>query len=514
LPVPTLGEVSSILGTISHGEGVVVTGVSADSRSIQPGYIFVAIRGVATDGNRFIAEALGRGASAVVSEDRRQPMYPVPWLTVPDARTALGYLAAYFQGFPSRRLGVIGVTGTDGKTTVAHLIASILESAGWPVGLISTVQFRLGDEGHPNDTDHSTPPAPMLQSLLARMVEQERRWVVMEVTSHAMAQMRLAGCDVDIGVFTNLTPEHLNYHGSVERYRQAKGSLFVMLGQTPKDGVPSFGVLNGDDENCDYFRSVCRVEKITYGLDGNHDYRVSRVDLNDTGGVLWLDSSHGRLEIRTPLPGRHNAYNVAAACAVGLRLGIPADVVGRAVSDFPGVPGRLQAIDRGQPFKVFVDFAHTPNGLTAVLSTLRCQTSGRLIVVFGHPGGRDLGNRAALGRVAATLADVVVLTDDDPYDEDPRAILDAIEAEVLAAGRRPDDNYLRVEGREVGIWTALGMARPGDTVLIAGRGHLSHTVVGGQKMPLDDVEVAERALARSSDIGRFAVPGKPGPVVS
>lgn len=496
--MPRLREaLSSIPAVLQGQDDVVVTGAGEDSRTIGPGDIFVAVRGLNHDGHRYIADAIDRGARAIVSEQERPAGHEVPWATVPNARAALGWLAAYFHGFPGRRLGMIGVTGTDGKTTTAHLIAAILSAAGWPVGHISTVHLRLGGEIRPNDNDYTTPPAPVLQALLAEMVQRELRWVVLEVSSHALDQMRVAGCFFDIGVFTNLTPEHLNYHESFEHYRQTKAQLFAMLGREPKDGITPFGVFNADDENSALLRAACPVEQLTYGTAEAADYRIGTFAFEQGGTTIELDTPAGRQRVWTPLEGDFNVYNATAATAVGLRLGIPPETVAGALRDFQHVPGRLQHIDdHSAPFQVFVDFAHTPNALRAVLSTLRSRTSRRLILVFGHPGGRDFYNRPELGRVAAALADLVVLTADDPYDEDPQAILDQMEAGLLAAGRRPDDNFLRIDDRAEAIATALRQARPGDTVLIAGRGHLDYTVVRGQKSPLSDVAIARRELEK------------------
>ncbi|HUE75796.1 MAG TPA: UDP-N-acetylmuramoyl-L-alanyl-D-glutamate--2,6-diaminopimelate ligase, partial [Chloroflexota bacterium] len=445
--------------------------------------------------------ALANGAVAVVSEDSRPPDVLAPWVTVPDARFALGHLAAYFRGFPSRRLGLIGVTGTDGKTTTAHLIASILDAAGLPVGLTSTVYFRLGSEIRANRTGHSTPPPAILQDLLASMVEQGLRWAVLEVTSHAIDQMRIAGCEFDIGVFTNLTPEHLNCHGDFDHYRQTKAQLFSSLGRETKPNIPTFGVFNLDDPSSREMRAGCSVEHVTYGIDGDVAYRVTEFQTGLTGTTISLSTPNGPLQLWTPLAGRFNVYNVSAACAVALRIGISADVVRQAVKEFTGVPGRLQEVDEGQPFKLFVDFAHTPNALSVTLKELRSATRGRLIIVFGHAGGRDLETRRGLGRVAATMSDVAIITTDDPCDEDPREIIDQIEDGIRSASRSRDNVVLRIVDRGNAIERAVQMARAGDTVLIAGRGHEDYMIVRGRKIPFNDLDVARRSVA-------FAYPTK------
>ena len=503
--MPTLREALTGLAATVHGrDDVAVTGVSADSRTARPGDIFVAVRGLSDDGHRHVSAAVAHGARAVVSEQPPAPESavspgsPVPWVTVPDARAALGWLAASFQGFPARRLGLSGVTGTDGKTTTTHAIAAILEAAGWPVGLISTVEVRLGDEIRPNDTNHTTPPATLLQPVLAEMVERGLRWAVLEVSSHALAQRRVAGCFFDVAVFTNLTPEHLNYHGDFARYRGAKAELFAMLGREPKEGVPSFGVFNADDPNCCALRAGCRVEQLTYAHDQEADYRLRSVENTDGGTAIGLDAPGGPVELWTPLVGRYNAYNVAAAATVGLRLGIPPAAVARGLAGFRGIAGRLQQIDEGQPFQVVVDFAHTPHALRTVLTTLRARTPGRLILVFGHPGGRDRQNRVDIARTAASMADLLILTSDDPYDEDPLGILAQLEGALREAGRHPDGDFMRIDERRAAIARAVELARPGDTILISGRGHLEYTIVRGQKSPLSDAVLAREALRRLS----------------
>jgi UDP-N-acetylmuramoyl-L-alanyl-D-glutamate--2,6-diaminopimelate ligase len=495
--VPILREVLASLpfAVRVHGrDDIPVTGVSADSRTLTSGMIFVAVRGRRDDGHRYIPDALARGARAIVSDQDPPMASAVAWVTVPDSRAALGWLAAFFAGFPTRGCGLVGVTGTDGKTTTATLIAYLLRASGQPVGLVSTVEIWLGDERRPNDTQHTTPPAAILQGLLAEMVQRGCRWAVLETSSHALDQWRVAGCLFDVGVFTNLTPEHLDYHGDLERYRQAKARLFALLGQEPKAGITPFGLLNADDPHSAAMAAACPVTVVTYGLEQPAHYRVRRFGRSGEGMQVLLETPAGPVDLWSPLPGRFNVYNVAAAAAATLQLGVAPMVLTKALRTFTGVPGRLQPVVMGQPFQVFVDFAHTPNALGAVLAALRPRTRGRLIVVFGHPGGRDAHNRPVLGRVAASMADLLILTTDDPYDEDPEAILDQIEVGVRAAGRRPHRDFWRFPDRVEAIRAALRLAQPGDTVLIAGRGHERFTVVRGQRVPLDDVAVVEQTL--------------------
>jgi UDP-N-acetylmuramoyl-L-alanyl-D-glutamate--2,6-diaminopimelate ligase len=473
-----------------------IGGVAFDSRTVEPGDVFVAIVGQRQDGNAYIADAVRRGAAAVVSEYASPPAdLPVPYVAVADATLALSQLAAALYDHPASRLGVIGVTGTDGKTTTVHLISAILAAAGVPSGKVSTVEVVTGSTVRPNVYGHTTPQAPDIQRSLHDMVVSGLRYAVVEASSHSLALNRVADCEFDVAVFTNLTPEHLDYHESIEGYREAKARLFRMAGISRDKGLPKFGVVNADDPHGDFFRNASSLPVITYGLSADADVQASSVRLFPGGTRFDLTSPLGELEVQSRLVGRFNVYNWLAAIATGIGLGIELDAVVRAVAGFASVPGRMQSINEGQPFSVVVDFAHTPNALAQALTTLRDQTPGRLIVIFGQAGGRDARNRPAMAQVVAKHADLGIVTGDDPYNEDPGAVIDAIAAGFREIGACFGEDYLIIHDRREAIYEAMRMAEPGDTVLIAGRGHESKMVIGSRRVPFDDAQVSREAIA-------------------
>lgn len=474
----------------------VITGLAFDSRRVAPGDLFVAIPGFKTDGAKFIPEALARGAAGVVVRTGTPVAAPFV-VEVDDPRAALADLSAAFYGYPSRALRVVGVTGTDGKTTTCHLVGRLLQAAGCRVAVLTTVYTAVGGDETPTPFDHTTPEAPDLQSWLAAAVRAGAGYAVVEVSSHALALDRVRGVEFDVGVFTNLTPEHLDFHGTFEAYRAAKGRLFVGLGLGAKAG-PKFGVVNADDPNAAYFRRVCPGPVVDYALD-----RPAAV----LGRILDLRPDRTRFEVRLPdgrryelvtrLPGRFNVYNWLAAIGVVFGLGLDLDFLPDAAPAVGPVRGRLTEVEAGQPFRVVVDFAHTPAALAAVLETLRQQGPRRVAVVVGHAGGRDPGNRPRLAEVAGRQADFVVITTDDPYDEDPAGIAAVMAAALEAAGRRPGRDFEVILDRRAAIGRALAWAGPGDLVLIAGRGHERFIPVGRRRIPFNDAAVARELLAEA-----------------
>lgn len=496
----TFREITQVVGaTRSAGDvATPILDVTYDSRRVQPGYLFVAIRGLRQDGHRFVAEAVRRGAAAVIIEDAAFTPTGVPYGLVGNSRMALAEAAAALQGYPSHRLCLVGVTGTDGKTTTTHLTASILETVGHRVGFVSTVALRTGRSTVANTTGHTTPQAPELQRLLADMVEVGARYAVLEVSSHALAMDRLGGCDFDLAVFTNLTSEHLNFHGSLEEYRRQKTRLFEMLGENSGKGRPKVGIMNVDDPNFVHIARACPVPILTYGLKKPADVMARRVEMVSEGTRFVVDGPFGVVKLQTKFAGLFNVYNWLAAMTTCLALGVgPRDFVRAAEVTYPP-PGRLQRVETGQPFDVVVDFAHTPNALAKAVQALRSQSTGRVIVLFGHAGGRDTGNRPLLGEVAGRLASLTILTTDDAYDESPEAIMEEIARGLERVGCRLGVDYYMVPDRREAIRTALSLAEPGDTVLLAGRGHERQTTVGGRTVELDDTEEVNRFLRRRS----------------
>ena len=477
-----------------------IGGVAYDSRQVRPGDLFVAIRGLRQDGHQFVAEAVRRGAAAVLVEDAAYAP-GVPYGVVSDGRRALGLAAAAFYGFPARKLRMVGVTGTDGKTTTTHLTASILEAAGYRVGVISTVAVQVAGVTLQNNTAYTTPQAPELQALLAKMVAAGADYAVVEVSSHALSLERVAGCDFDVAIFTNLTSEHLDFHGSLEEYRRQKARLFEMLGHGRDKGAAKAGVVNADDPSFAFMVDACPAPVVSYGLECPANVSARSLRLAPDGARFVVGGPFGELELRTPLAGQFNVYNWLAAIGAAFTQGAtPPDFLAAATATEP-VPGRLQRVDLGQPFTVIVDFAHTPNALAKALEALRPMTAGRLIVLFGHAGGRDAHNRPRMGEVAGRKADLTVLTTDDPYDEPPEAIIEGIAPGLEQVGRQFGVDYFKVTDRRQAIALALSLAVPGDTVVLAGRGHEQYTTVQGQRIRFDDVEEVS-ALLRDRIKGR------------
>ncbi len=487
-----------------------ITGITDDSRRVEAGHLFVAIPGVNVDGHRFIPDALAAGAVAVVGERPADalPLVPtVPYLRVANARRALGWLHAAWHAFPSRRLTLWGVTGTDGKTTTTNLIHAILTADGRNAGMISTVNARIGPRSLDTGLHTTTPPSGEVQAYLAEMVADGATCAVLEATSEGLAQHRLAGCDVDVAVVTNITHEHISSHGSWEAYRAAKAILFRSLATSrPKRDAPKIAVLNADDPGSyDYLRAIVA------DLDGVHpvvyttasppphaDRLVAAREVRTTpqGTAFLLTSPWGEVTIRSPLIGLYNVSNILAAAAATLPLGVSVEAVARGVEAVRGVPGRMERIDEGQPFTAIVDFAHTPNALARALETVRELTApgGRVIVVFGSAGLRDRQKRRMMGEVAGRLADLTILTAEDPRTESLDAILATMAAGVASQGRREDVDFWCVPDRGEAIRFAVSLARPGDVVMACGKGHEQSMCFGTVEYPWDDREAMRRAL--------------------
>jgi UDP-N-acetylmuramoyl-L-alanyl-D-glutamate--2,6-diaminopimelate ligase len=461
-----------------------VRSLAYDSRTVQPGTLFFAIPGVHVDGHDFAAQAVAAGAMAVVTE-RELPDPGVPQLIVARSRDALADAAAAWFDHPSRRLQVIGVTGTDGKTTTAFLAEAMLRASGRRPGLVGTVEVGVGDERRPNQDRTTTPEALELQGLMAQMVAAGNDSLVMEATSHGLAQARTRNVDFAVGILTNLTSEHLEFHGTLENYRAAKAMLFQ---QAP------IAILNADDLSFDYFRGQSTGRVTTYGLEADADVRASDVDARAKGTSFTATTAEwsGRLDLR--LPGSFNVHNALAVLALARVEGIDLDLAVRALGAVGGVPGRMETVDLGQPFGLVVDYAHTADSLGKVLKVLRPLASGRLIAVFGSAGERDPTKRPAMGRVAAELADITIVTDEDPRLEDPRVINEAIAAGARAAGARDGDELLVIDDRSAAIARAVSLARAGDVILLAGKGHEQNIIYGTTGRWWDEKEVARRAL--------------------
>ncbi len=473
-----------------------VTAVVHDSRAATAGAVFVAIRGQRTDGVTFAAEAVGRGALAVVSEASPAESIAVPWLQTADARLALAELSAIFYGHPSERLTVVGVTGTNGKTTTTYLLESVFEAAQVPSGHIGTVSFRVGprvtDE---QDAAHTTPEASEVQRLLAEMRDRGLRACAMEVSSHALALHRVDFVRFAAAVFTNLTRDHLDFHGDMQQYFEAKRRLFDML----PAGAPA--VLNVDDpRGQELSRTLPRV--ITYAIDRPADVQPGPIQSSFSGLGFDVRTPRGTLAIRSPLIGRPNVYNLLGVVGAAVGLELPMAAIEKGLARLARVPGRFQMVSEStDPVRVVVDYAHTDDALKHLLETARSLTQGRIVTVFGCGGDRDRTKRPLMGAVAARLSDLVVLTSDNPRSEDPERIIEEIKRGLAppvepGAPPRPATPFVTYPDRRAAIEFAIRESRPGDVVLIAGKGHEKYQVVGTRTLPFDDVEVARAALGQ------------------
>jgi UDP-N-acetylmuramoyl-L-alanyl-D-glutamate--2,6-diaminopimelate ligase len=466
-----------------------ITGLAYDSRQVKPGDLFFCIRGARSDGHRFLPDAAARGAIAAVVEDESVSR-PVPALLVPNVRQAMPGLSTAYYGYPSRRLSLVGVTGTNGKTTTTYLVQAIARAAAKSTGVIGTIGIRLNDQALPGE--RTTPEAPDLQAVFARMLEMgdaERGVVVaMEVSSHALAQDRTKGCEFEVGVFTNLTQDHLDYHKDMEDYFSAKALLFT---QYPRESEKPFtGVVNIDDPYGRCLVEMCSGKLLTYAVDRPADLRAARIE--GTASALSFDvvAPEGTFPVRLRLGGLFNVYNSLAAMGAARALGIGWETIVPALAEATGVPGRFESVPTDGRFHVIVDYAHSPDGLDNVLRAARALKPARLVVVFGCGGDRDRTKRPIMGRIAAELADHVIVTSDNPRSEDPHAII----ADILAgiAGERA--SVETEPDRRAAIERAVRAAGSGDLVVIAGKGHEDYQIFADRTIHFDDREEARRAI--------------------
>lgn len=494
-------------------EGIRLTGLAYDSRRVRPGACFVAVPGFHVDGHAFVVAAAAQGAVLAIVE-RPVPEAGIPQLLVTSARRALAEAAAWWAGDPSLRLGIVGITGTDGKTTTGLLAATALRAAGIPTGLLGTAVLDVGGETELNPEHVTTPEAPELQATLAAMERAGDVAAVVETTSHGLALDRVAGLVYDVAVLTNLSHEHLDLHGTFEAYRAAKVSLFERLnGGRPETlpapaldrpptkplGWPPLAVVNADDPNASHFLRAARAagaRVVTYGLGPAAEVRGTAIEETPRGlAVEVLGPAPGRIELR--LVGRFNVANALAVVALGVGLGLDPARVRAGLAGVDRVPGRMERVDLGQPFGVVVDYAHSPAALEVALDALAPLAragGGGLVAVFGSAGERDRAKRPLMGRVAAERCRLVVLTDEDPRGEDRLAILEEIAAGAEAVGRRRGEDLLLVPDRRAAIRAAFERARPGDIVLLAGKGHERSIIGPSGPEPWDERAEAEGAL--------------------
>jgi UDP-N-acetylmuramoyl-L-alanyl-D-glutamate--2,6-diaminopimelate ligase len=470
----------------SNASSLTINGIACDSRKVSPGYLFFALQGVKDDGNKFLADAISRGAIAVASE-RTPPVdlsTNVTWIRVPESRKSLAIAAANFFGHPAEALQLIAVTGTNGKTTTTSLIDSVLRTSGAKTGLFGTIAYHtpLGEYPAPN----TTPESLDLQGFFAEIRDAGGTYAVMEASSHALVMDRLWGCHFQSGVFTNLTRDHLDFHKNFEDYFAAKRRLFEGTGA----GVPETAVLNADDPYSKRLTDLAK-QTVTYAIENSADIAAKKFHLAFTGLMFTAHTPSGKLQITSPLVGRINVYNILAAIGAAQAAGISNETIEAGIRALDNVPGRFQRVDMGQPFLAIVDFAHTDDALENLIKTAReLNPKGRIITLFGCGGGKDRTKRPIMGEASGRLSDLTILTNDNPRQEDPLKII----SDIVVGLQKSSGKYLIEPDREKAIGVAFDEARAGDIVLLAGKGHEDYQILTDKTLPWDDRKVAQQAL--------------------
>ncbi|MBN1290922.1 MAG: UDP-N-acetylmuramoyl-L-alanyl-D-glutamate--2,6-diaminopimelate ligase [Candidatus Latescibacteria bacterium] len=452
-----------------------------DSRKVTNGSLFIAVKGFTIDGNSFIADAVRKGTAAILTAEPCE-IDTIPVIRVPDIRKTMAIVSDRFYGSPQNALVMTGITGTNGKTTTSYMVKSIFEAGGFRCGLIGTISHLVADKKI--QASNTTPEAPDIHSYLASMVAAHQSACVMEVSSHALELSRVYGIKYRAAAFTNITRDHLDFHGSIERYLDAKSILFSSL---PGD---SAAVINRDDRYSDHIINVSRdCEIFTYGFDDVSDIRPISYELNSNGSKFRLYAPVGEIEVSLKIPGRFNISNAMAATGIGIACGFPKEIIAKGFMNMEPVKGRFETVDEGQPFSVFIDYAHAPDALERILTSVRELTSGRLISVFGCGGDRDRGKRPIMGEISTRIADVSVITSDNPRSENPMDII-----QNILQGISGNKGYEIFPDRADAIKYALEAANPGDAVVIAGKGHEDYQVTGTVRKHFDDAETARQIL--------------------
>ena len=468
------------------GDDVEISGIEHDSRKVETKNLFVCMEGAHVDGHNFIPQAISKGAVAILTTRKNfTPSENISALVVPDMLNALAVIVPYFYDYPARKMRVIGITGTNGKTTTSYLLREIFTCAGFKVGLIGTIQNLIGAESFP--VRNTTPNVIDLQKFFVEMLDKNVQAVVMEVSSHALAENRVAGVEFDTAIFTNLTQDHLDFHLTMDNYLRAKAKLFDAVSRKGRK-QNKHAVINVDDAASTEILKHCLCEKITYGLKNPADLRGSKLDIRADGMNFSLLPFPISLNLH--LTGIFNVYNVLAAVGAATAENIPPEIIKRALENFKSVPGRFERIFSTAPFEVIVDYAHTPDGIKNVLETAAQIVKGKIITVFGCGGDRDHGKRAIMGKIASELSDVVIATSDNPRTEDPEKILDEIE---IGIGKK---NHERIADRRAAIFRAIELADAGDVILILGKGHETYQILNTGKIHFDDREVALEAIKK------------------
>jgi UDP-N-acetylmuramoyl-L-alanyl-D-glutamate--2,6-diaminopimelate ligase len=466
------------------GENPEISSIENDSRKRQKGSLFICIKGFTVDGHDYVEEAIRNGAAAILSE--RELSVQVPVTIVENTLKAMAILADAFYGQPTKRLRLVGITGTNGKTTTSHLIERIFAKAGKKTGLIGTIYTKIGEQVV--ETKNTTPDCLTLQKTFHQMVQNKVEMAVMEVSSHALDIGRVHGCDYDVAVFTNLTQDHLDYHHTMEEYRRAKSLLFSQLGNTYDRNRPKFAILNADDPSSELFRKVTAAHIITYGLDKKADIQAENIHLGASGTEFDLVISGSRYPMKINFIGKFSVYNILASISAALVSGISLQQIIDAIEDMKGVPGRFELVDGGQDFTVIVDYAHTPDSLENVLKTIQHIAKKRIFVIIGCGGDRDRSKRPLMARIACLHSTDAIFTSDNPRSEEPLLILKDMEAGVSG------EKYKVIPDRRAAIEYAVHEAKAGDIVLIAGKGHETYQVIGESCYKFDDRIVAKEII--------------------
>ncbi|MCI1692277.1 UDP-N-acetylmuramoyl-L-alanyl-D-glutamate--2,6-diaminopimelate ligase [Aneurinibacillus aneurinilyticus] len=466
-----------------------ITGIEIDSRKVKPGDLFICLPGFTVDGHDFAEKAVLQGAAAILAQ--RSIEADVPVIYVPDTRRAMAVLGDRFFGQPTHLMKVIGVTGTNGKTTTTHLIERILEAAGHPTGIIGTIEMRIADEVR--EVKNTTPEALDLHRAFRWMKDKGAEYAAIEVSSHALDMGRVRGVRFATGVFTNLTQDHLDYHKTMENYLQAKGLLFSQLGNEYDRERMKYAILNIDDPASETFARMTSAQVITYGIRDKADVRARDISITAMGTKLKLETFVGSIDLTLRMIGNFNVYNVLAATAACLVEGIPLETIKRTLEQVEGVRGRFERVDAGQDYTVIVDYAHTPDSLENVLKTVREFAEGKVYCVVGCGGDRDRTKRPIMAAIAARHADIAVITSDNPRSEDPQAIIDEMIEGLVANGINKDRYFTQVDRREA-IRETIHRAGPKDVVLIAGKGHETYQILKDKTIHFDDKEEAYQAI--------------------
>ncbi|WP_094547572.1 UDP-N-acetylmuramoyl-L-alanyl-D-glutamate--2,6-diaminopimelate ligase [Petroclostridium xylanilyticum] len=468
---------------VNGDQSAEISGIAYDSRRVKPGDLFVCIKGFKVDGHEFISQAIGQGAAAVIVEKEVEDA-KVPLIKVKNSRRALALISAAFFSNPSSKFKLIGVTGTNGKTTTTYLIKTILEQGGSKVGLIGTNQNMIGDKVLP--AERTTPESLELQQLFSDMVKEKIDYVVMEVSSHSLELNRVDGCNFEIGIFTNITQDHLDFHVTMENYLKAKTTLFKRCKK---------GIINVDDSSSEYILNNGTCEMITFGIDKEADIHAKDIEISEKGVKFDVDTPYGSKFIELGIPGRFSVYNALGSIGACLALGISLEQIQQGLKQAKGVPGRAQIVETGKDFTVLIDYAHTPDGLENILNTVNGFAKGRVVTLFGCGGDRDKTKRPIMGEIAGKLSDFCIITSDNPRTEDPLQILNHIEEGI----KKTDCSYVVIENRFEAIKYALENAKKDDVIVLAGKGHETYQILKDRVIHFDEKEIVESILREAGN---------------